>query len=102
LISPTRSNFQWEELITYDDEIFKSVEYLLENGDIQDEILQALTFTVQTAKGDEIELCPGGKDLKINLKNRVQYGNLLARYYLSTQVRDELKAFISGFHDVIP
>lgn len=78
------------------------MEYLLENGDIQDEILQALTFTVQTAKGDEIELCPGGKDLKINLKNRVQYGNLLARYYLSTQVRDELKAFISGFHDVIP
>ena len=78
------------------------MEYLLENGDIQDEILQALTFTVQTAKGNEIELCPGGKDLKINLKNRVQYGNLLARYYLSTQVRDELKAFTSGFHDVIP
>jgi E3 ubiquitin-protein ligase HUWE1 len=102
LISPTPSNFHWEELITYDDEIFKSVEYLLENGDIQDEILQALTFTVQTAKGDEIELCPDGKDLKINLKNRVQYGNLLARYYVSTQVRDELKAFTSGFHDVIP
>lgn len=52
-----------------------------------------MTFTVQTANGDEIELCPGGKDLKINLKNRVQYGNLLARYYLSTQVRDEIKAF---------
>jgi hypothetical protein len=102
LISPTRSNFQWEELITYDDEIFKSVEYLLDNSVIQDEILQTLTFTVQNANGEEIELCPGGKDLKINLKNRVQYGNLLARYYLSTQVRDELKAFISGFHDVIP
>ena len=78
------------------------MEYLLENAEIQDENLQAMTFTVQTANGDEIELCPGGKDLKINLKNRVQYGNLLARYYLSTQVRDELKAFTSGFLDVIP
>lgn len=78
------------------------MEYLLDNSVIQDEILQTLTFTVQNANGEEIELCPGGKDLKINLKNRVQYGNLLARYYLSTQVRDELKAFISGFHDVIP
>ena len=36
------------------------------------------------------------------MNNRVQYGNLLARYYLQTQVRDELKAFTQGFHEVIP
>lgn len=71
LISPSRSNFQWEELTAYHDEIFKSVERLLVSLDLQDEDLQALSFTVQNANGDEIELCPGGKDLKINLKNRV-------------------------------
>ena len=71
LISPSRSNFQWEELTAYNDEIFKSVERLLVSTDLQDEDLQALSFTVQNANGDEIELCPGGKDLKINLKNLV-------------------------------
>ena len=71
LISPSRSNFQWEELNAYNDEIFKSVERLLVSTDLQDEDLQALSFTVQNANGDEIELCPGGKDLKINLKNLV-------------------------------
>jgi hypothetical protein len=54
----------------------------MESSELTDEDLSSFSFTVQSDSGEELELCPGGKDLKLNLKNRGQYGNLLARFYL--------------------
>ena len=43
-----------------------------------------------------------GSEIPLTLANRERYGQLVARYILGESIRDEIRAFTEGFHDVIP
>jgi hypothetical protein len=78
------------------------VEYLVRDPVIDEETLRNFTFTVTNEKGVEVELVPGGAEIALSKANREQYGTMVAKYYLKEQVKDEIRAFSEGFHDVIP
>ncbi|MCD7458341.1 hypothetical protein HAX54_037956 [Datura stramonium] len=44
-----------------------------------------------------VELCPGGKDIVVNSKNRKKYINLLIQYRLVTSIAQQITHFSQGF-----
>jgi hypothetical protein len=69
---------------------------------LDDSTLKDFTFSVINEFGEEIELLPGGSDMRVTRGNRVMYGDLLAAFYLRDDIRDEMRMFTEGFHEVIP
>lgn len=55
-------------------------------------------FTVMRDDGEEIELIPNGKEIKVTQERRKEYVKKLARYYLLKECKDEVHEFITGFY----
>ena len=91
-----------DDLKDLDYQIYKSVAYIVQDPTLDEDTLNEFNFTVLNHKGEEVELIEDGADTKVCMANRQLYGTLVARYYLYDEVKDELRAFIEGFHDVIP
>lgn len=91
-----------EDLSDFDYQIYKSIAYLVKSNKMDDLTLQDFTFVVMNESGEEVELLQGGREMRLTKDNREIYGNLMAAYYLRDDIRDEMRAFTEGFHDVIP
>ena len=48
--------------------------------------------------GEEVELIPNGKEIKVTNSRRKDYVQRLARFYLIKECRDEIQEFIKGFY----
>lgn len=48
-----------------------------------------------------MELCPGGKSIVVNSKNRVEYVNLLIRHRFVTSISEQVSRFANGFADIL-
>lgn len=55
-------------------------------------------FTIIKNDGEEVELKKGGKDIRVTNENRKSYAKRVARYYLSKEVKAEMKEFLKGFY----
>lgn len=63
-----------------------------------------LTFVLETeelGKRDTIELCPGGKSMAVNSKNRKEYVDLLIERRFATPIFEQVKQFSRGFTDML-
>lgn len=49
-----------------------------------------------------MELIKDGKNIRVTNENKKQYGKKIARYYLSKDVKIEVREFLKGFYQVIP
>jgi hypothetical protein len=50
----------------------------------------------------EIELKPGGSDIKVTNENKVDYVERYTQYQMFDQVRDQITAFLHGFYELVP
>lgn len=48
-----------------------------------------------------VELCPGGKDIIVHSKNRVEYVNLLIQHRFVTSISEQVSYFAQGFGDIL-
>uniref|UniRef100_A0A3N7F0K6 HECT-type E3 ubiquitin transferase n=1 Tax=Populus trichocarpa TaxID=3694 RepID=A0A3N7F0K6_POPTR len=48
-----------------------------------------------------VELCPGGKGIVVNSKNREKYVNLLIQHHFVTSISDPVSRFARGFSDIL-
>jgi E3 ubiquitin-protein ligase NEDD4 len=48
-----------------------------------------------------VELCPGGKGIVVNSKNREKYVNLLIQHCFVTSISDPVSRFARGFSDIL-
>jgi len=48
-----------------------------------------------------VELCPGGKGIVVNSKNREKYVNLLIQHCFVTSISDPVSRFARGFADIL-
>ncbi|CAO3607400.1 unnamed protein product [Cunninghamella blakesleeana] len=92
----------YRDVEAIDPEYYKSLVWMLDN-DITDVI--DLTFSMEmddfgTTK--TIDLKPGGRDLPVTEQNKREYVNLVTEQKLSSAIKDQINAFLQGFHDVIP
>lgn len=54
-------------------------------------------FSFQT-----VDLVPGGSNIRVTNKNKLQYLDQLAQYHLATCVKDEVENFLKGLNELIP
>ncbi|KAJ4704038.1 E3 ubiquitin-protein ligase UPL5 [Melia azedarach] len=48
-----------------------------------------------------VELCPGGKNMVVNSRNREEYVNLLIRHRFVTSISEQMTYFAHGFSDIL-
>ncbi|KAG2225111.1 hypothetical protein INT45_011794 [Circinella minor] len=92
----------YKDVEAVDPEYYKSLVWMLEN-DITDVI--DLTFSIETddfGTTKVIDLKPGGRDIEVTEENKREYVSLVTEQKLTTAIKDQINAFLQGFHDIIP
>ncbi|WVF67236.1 hypothetical protein IAT40_001984 [Kwoniella sp. CBS 6097] len=90
------------DLESIDPEYHKSLQWMLDN-DITGVIDQE--FTIEDDQFGEkkvVELRPGGASIPVTEENKEEYVRLVVSYRLDNSIKDQIKAFLDGFYDIIP
>ncbi|KAI5857099.1 hypothetical protein BZA05DRAFT_166177 [Tricharina praecox] len=85
-----------------DADFHRNLTWMLEN-DITDVL--DLTFSTEDSRFGEtvtIDLKPGGQEMEVTNDNKGEYVELITKWRIERRVEDQFKAFIEGFHDLIP
>ncbi|XP_008392543.3 E3 ubiquitin-protein ligase UPL7 [Malus domestica] len=91
-----------DELSTLDPELYKNLIYVKHyDGDVEELSLDFTVTEESLGKRRIIELKPGGKDVTVTNKNRMQYIHGIADYKLNRQIFPFSNAFYRGLADVI-
>lgn len=90
------------ELKFLDPELHKNLKFIKNyEGNVEDmELTFSISDTINPQK--EIDLRPGGSNMKVTNINRFSYVYSVANYKLNEQLKTPLKAFITGFNKVFP
>eukprot|EP00094_Tigriopus_californicus_P011428 TCALIF_11033-PA protein Name:"Similar to AREL1 Apoptosis-resistant E3 ubiquitin protein ligase 1 (Homo sapiens)" AED:0.25 eAED:0.25 QI:0/0/0/0.5/1/1/2/0/895 len=56
----------------------------------------------QTKSVRVVELKPGGNEIPVKEKNKLEYLDLLAQHRLARRIKDQTQQFLSGLHQLIP
>ncbi|EHY57695.1 E3 ubiquitin-protein ligase tom1 [Exophiala dermatitidis] len=91
-----------KDLESMDLDYYKSLVWILEN-DITDVITEDFSV-IEEQFGEEkvVDLIPNGRNIPVTEENKREYVHAQVRYRLTTSVKDQLEAFVKGFHDIIP
>ncbi|OLY81926.1 E3 ubiquitin-protein ligase TOM1-like [Smittium mucronatum] len=92
----------YKDLEALDPEYFKSLQWILEN-DITDIVYE--TFSVEVDDFGQhriVELIPNGSTIQVNEENKAEYVRLVAEQRLSLAIKDQIQAFLNGFHELVP
>ncbi|WWC64740.1 uncharacterized protein I303_107351 [Kwoniella dejecticola CBS 10117] len=90
------------DLESIDPEYHKSLQWMLDN-DITGVIDQE--FTIEDDQFGEkkiVELKPDGAATPVTEENKEDYVRLVVSYRLDNSIKDQIKAFLDGFYDIIP
>jgi len=92
----------YKDIEAIDPEYFKSLEWILHN-DITDVL--DLTFSLEIdefGKKSIIDLKPNGRNIPVTEENKVEYVKLVTEQRLTVAIKQQIEAFLNGFHDIIP
>jgi len=95
-------NVDYKDIEAIDPEYFKSLEWILHN-DITDVL--DLTFSLEIdefGKKSIIDLKPDGRNIPVTEENKVEYVKLVTEQRLTVAIKQQIEAFLNGFHDIIP
>lgn len=91
-----------DELSELDPELYKNLMYVKHyEGDVTELCLDFTVTEESFGKRHIIELKPGGKDVNVTDKNKMQYIHAMADYKLNRQILPFSNAFYRGLTDVI-
>lgn len=91
-----------EDMEGVDADFHRNLEWMLDN-DITDVL--DLTFTVEDDNFGEVEtiqLKPDGGNIAVTNDNKLEYVELITQWRIETRVKEQFRAFITGFNELIP
>lgn len=92
----------YKDMEAIDPEFHKSLEWIL-NNDITDVLDLTFIYEVDDfGRQKVVELKPGGKNLVVTEENKHEYVKLIVQQRLVVAIKEQITAFLSGFHEVIP
>lgn len=96
-------NIQFKDLQDFDNELYEGLNWCLKKGSDVTALYETFCIS-QDEFGVEktIDLKPDGRDIDVDNENKLEYVELKAFFHMYTNVKDQLDAFIDGFHEVIP
>lgn len=92
----------YKDIEAVDPEFHKSLEWILHN-DITD--ILDLTFSIEVddfGKSKTVYLKPDGGSIPVTEVNKIEYVRLVSEQRLVLAIKEQIQAFLAGFHDVIP
>lgn len=90
------------DLESVDPEYHKSLVWMLEN-DITDVIDLDFSLEVEEFGAKKIiDLKPNGAQIPVTEENKKEYVDLVVEHRLESAIKDQVKAFLDGFYEVIP
>ncbi|TPX38198.1 hypothetical protein SmJEL517_g00226 [Synchytrium microbalum] len=92
----------WRDMEAIDPDFHKSLEWML-NNDITN--ILDLNFSSEVddfGKTKVIDLKPNGQNIAVTEDNKQEYVKLITEQKLTVAIKDQIQAFLSGFHDIIP
>ena len=95
----------WHDLATLDAELYKNLMFL--KGYAGDAADLCLSFTIAGDDGSggdaaaEVELVPGGRNLEVTNRNKLEYIERVAQCLLVQRLRPQSEAFKQGLHEII-
>lgn len=100
-----RVNYKYFE--TDNPELYKTKIKFIEDNDIENMEDMELMFSEEeyNERGQlvrTVDLVPGGSNIRVTNKNKLQYLDQLAQYHLATCVKDEVENFLKGLNELIP
>ncbi|KAJ0016544.1 hypothetical protein Pint_09686 [Pistacia integerrima] len=94
-----------EDIRDADPRLYDSCKQILEmDAEFIDSDALGLTFVrdvEELGSRKIVELCPGGKCMVVNSKNREEYVNLLIRHQFVTSISEQATHFAKGFADIL-
>ena len=91
-----------EDMGAVDPEYYKNLQQILKY-DLDDLDLE-LFFTVRTSFCGEEKthvLKPGGDKVEVTNENKAEYVQLVTQHRMCTAIKDQITAFLEGFHDMV-
>ncbi|KAI8808253.1 hypothetical protein BJ742DRAFT_869232 [Cladochytrium replicatum] len=97
-----RKKITLKDMESVDAEMHRSLRWMLENpiADVLD-----LTFSVEDEHFGErtvVDLKPGGRDIPVDDESKKEYVELITTWKICKRVEDQFKAFLRGFHELVP
>ncbi|KAJ2082111.1 E3 ubiquitin-protein ligase tom1 [Coemansia sp. RSA 988] len=92
----------YRDMEAIDPSYYKSLEWILEN-DITDVFEETFSIEVDDFGQHRIvDLIPDGQKITVAEENKAEYVRLVTEQRLYGAIKDQINAFLTGFHDVIP
>jgi E3 ubiquitin-protein ligase HUWE1 len=92
----------YKDMEATDLEFYNSLDWILHN-DITDVL--DLTFSIEVddfGVSQVIDLKPNGRETPVTEANKHEYVKLVTEQRLIVSIKDQIKAFLDGFHEIIP
>lgn len=92
----------YTDMEAIDPEYYKNLRWILEN-DITNVL--DLTFSFETHEFDVakiVELKPGGAAIPVTNENKPEYVRLITEMRMTTAIKEQINAFLKGFHELVP
>jgi E3 ubiquitin-protein ligase HUWE1 len=84
-----------------DPDFYKNLQWMLDNSI---EGVLDLTFSADTdefGRVKVVDLKPGGRDIEVTDDNKLEYVSLMCEHQMSHGIKQQLAAFLQGFHELI-
>lgn len=90
-----------DDLALVETDVFRSLEWMLDNA-VTEEL--GLTFTTPDFGNPslEVELTPGGADIVVTDSNKFQFIRAKVRQITYDRISEQVDAFVTGFHSIVP
>ena len=91
------------DLESLDPEFYNSLSWIRENNIDENDNLELYFNTTYDILGkiENIELKPGGNDIKLIEENKAEYLELITKWRFNRGVEEQTKAFLTGFNEVL-
>ncbi|CDW55283.1 ubiquitin protein ligase E3B [Trichuris trichiura] len=100
--SPSKYYSCIDELASLDADLYRQLSFIKHyEGDVSD---LGLTFSCDEDVMGAIvthDLRPGGRTIPVTNESRISYVHLMAYHRMHMQIKDQLEAFVRGFHELI-
>jgi len=93
----------YHDMEAIDPEYYRNLHSILDNS-IADLGLE-LTFSAEQSnfgKVEVVDLIPNGRNVSVTDENKMEYVKLVTHHRMATGIRQQIDAFLKGFHQLVP
>lgn len=92
----------YHDMQAIDPDYYKNLKMILDYN--LEDIGLDLSFSTVThwfGRAQTVDLIPNGKNIEVTEKDKEKYVNLVCQHRMTTAIKDQIKAYLDGFYDLV-